>query len=195
MTTLEQAQTITTMQNSASLKRLSNQLRVDFAADVHGSGGKRKREPTRSIYEEAAKEQMACGKKGKSSKGVKKSSTIPRTKSTHNETTAISEVGDQDSYDDDTHELMLRAASSLAQLSAGYTNGTNDANEKETEIASVVDTIMKAHADALAAKDEAIQAATVALAAKEELVKAQSAIIAMLQSRLLSDQHTRGRIE
>ncbi len=181
------------MQNSASLKRLSNQLRVDFAADVHGSGGKRKREPTRSIYEEAAKEQMACGKKGKSSKGVKKISTILRT--THNETTEISEVDDQDSYDDDTHELMLRAASSLAQLSAWYTKGTNDASEKETEIASVVDTIMKAHADVLAAKDEAIQAATVALAAKEELVKAQSAIIAMLQSRLLSDQHTRGHIE
>jgi hypothetical protein len=181
------------MQNSASLKRLSNQLRVDFAADVHGSGGKRKREPTRSIYEEAAKEQMACRKKGKLSKGVKKSSTIPRT--THNETAEISEVDDQDSYDDDTHELMLRAASSLAQLSAGHTKGTNDATEKEKEIASVVDTIMKAHADALAAKDEAIQAATVALAAKEELVKAQSAIIAMLQSRLLSDQHTRGHIE
>jgi hypothetical protein len=38
----------------ASLRRLSNQLRVDFAMEVHGSGNKRKREPTRSIYEEAA---------------------------------------------------------------------------------------------------------------------------------------------
>ena len=37
-----------------TLKRLNNQLRVDFAIDVHGRDGKRKREPTRSVYEEAA---------------------------------------------------------------------------------------------------------------------------------------------
>ena len=35
------------------LKRLSKQLRVDFNVNVHGGEGKRKREPTRSIYEEA----------------------------------------------------------------------------------------------------------------------------------------------
>jgi len=34
------------------LKRLSKQLQVDFASNVHGSEGKRKREPTRTIYEE-----------------------------------------------------------------------------------------------------------------------------------------------
>ena len=36
------------------LKRLSKQLHVDFAINVHGTDGKRKRQPTRSIYEEAA---------------------------------------------------------------------------------------------------------------------------------------------
>lgn len=35
-------------------RRLSNQLRVDFAINVHGAEGKRRREPTRSIYEEEA---------------------------------------------------------------------------------------------------------------------------------------------
>ena len=194
MTAPEQTETIT-MQNSASLKRLSNQLRVDFAADVHGSGGKRKREPTRSIYEEAAKEQIACGKKAKSSKGVKRILAMQKTKITHYNPTEILEGDDLDSRDDDTHELMLRAASSLAQLSAGYSKGTNDASNKETETASVVETIMKAHADALEAKDEAIRAATVALAAKEDLVKAQSAIIDMLQSRLITNQQTCRHLE
>jgi hypothetical protein len=37
------------------LKRLSKQLHVDFAINVHGGEGKRKREPTRSIYEEMDK--------------------------------------------------------------------------------------------------------------------------------------------
>ena len=36
------------------LKRLSKQLRVDFATNVHGSEGKRRRDPTRTIYEENA---------------------------------------------------------------------------------------------------------------------------------------------
>lgn len=34
------------------LKRLSKQLKVDFALNVHGSEGKRKREQTRTIYDE-----------------------------------------------------------------------------------------------------------------------------------------------
>jgi hypothetical protein len=35
-------------------KRLSRQLQVNFSTNVHGSEGKRRREPVRSIYEEAA---------------------------------------------------------------------------------------------------------------------------------------------
>jgi hypothetical protein len=36
------------------LKRLSRQLHVDFAINIHGSEGKRKREQRRSVYEEAS---------------------------------------------------------------------------------------------------------------------------------------------
>jgi hypothetical protein len=36
------------------LKRLSKQLKVDFATNVHGSEGKRRREQTRTIYDEDA---------------------------------------------------------------------------------------------------------------------------------------------
>ena len=42
-------------ESSPSIRRLNKQLEVDFATDVReGCSGKRKREPTRSVYEEAA---------------------------------------------------------------------------------------------------------------------------------------------
>jgi hypothetical protein len=56
------------------LKRLSKQLRVDFNANVHGGEGKRKREPTRSIYEEAVMlNKKAVTSKTKKQKGKKQS--------------------------------------------------------------------------------------------------------------------------
>jgi hypothetical protein len=45
------------------LKRLSKQLHVDFAINVHGTDGKRKRQPTRSIYEEAAMQEKKKAKR------------------------------------------------------------------------------------------------------------------------------------
>ena len=39
------------------LKRLSKQLKVDFASNVHGSEGKRRRERTRTIYDEDASQE------------------------------------------------------------------------------------------------------------------------------------------
>jgi hypothetical protein len=81
-----------------SLKRLSHQLRVDFAMDVHGSGDKRRREPTRSIYEEAAlkfekeegKRQMAKKRKAKMSaaRNQKKAAGKRKAAKVSNQTTA-----------------------------------------------------------------------------------------------------------
>jgi hypothetical protein len=56
------------------LKRLSKQLRVDFDVNVHSGEGKRKREPTRSIYEEAAMlSKKAAKSKNKKPTGRKQS--------------------------------------------------------------------------------------------------------------------------
>lgn len=53
-------------------KRLSKQLKVDFATNVHGSEGKRKREQTKTLYDEdTATETRGIKKHGKKQHAVK----------------------------------------------------------------------------------------------------------------------------
>lgn len=75
------------------LKRLSKQLRVDFAVNVHGSEGKRKREPTRSIYEEAVMlSKKAVKSKNKKPKGKAQSKQYENDSSSHE----ISEIDESE---------------------------------------------------------------------------------------------------
>ena len=194
-----------------TLKRLNNQLRVDFAIDVHGRDGKRKREPTRSVYEEAAvnyekEERMRRLKKKKASPtknetrarvvfASNKTDTRRPIRYTEPSSAEISEIdcsyggenyGDiQHTTTTDHHHqnmLMMHAAASLAQLSQRTGEGATIANENLIAIEkATIEAITKAHIATIAAKDEAIQAANAALAAKEELVKAQAALIAMMK--------------
>ncbi len=157
-----------------SLKRLSSQLRVDFAFNVCGSGGKRKREPTRSIYEEAvADTEKGRRKHAKKMDPENKAKRVNSTKTKKPETSS-------------TDQLMMHAAESLAHFSrmAAKTEVVEKKITKENVSSverSMLEALNRAHLDALEAKDEAIKAAIAALAAKEELVKAQAALIAMMQ--------------
>ena len=155
-----------------SLRRLSNQLRVDFASNVYGAEGKRRREPTRSIYEEAAAS-LKLDSKGRMLKrmmkavakdeaGVKRE---PGTKRMHH--TVDTEEDSQ------TFSAMMHAATSLAQLKTSLQTALP---EKLT-----IETITRAHNESISAKDEAINAISATLVAKDELIKAQAALISVLQ--------------
>jgi hypothetical protein len=79
------------------LKRLSKQLHVDFAMEVRGNDGKRKRQPTRSIYEEAALEAEQRVKRPYVKKSVK-----PKASATNAESSAeISEIDEEEFNQED----------------------------------------------------------------------------------------------
>ena len=135
------------------LKRLSKQLRVDFAINVHGSEGKRKRQPTRSIYEEAV-----AVKRGKQAKTAKPKQQIHKKKKTKQiDSPEISEIDE----------------SEFTNTKPGNTDGA---------LTKIVESISSAHEAALAAKNEIIKTMAenhaAAIAAKDELINAQAALIA-----------------
>jgi len=161
------------------LRRLSNQLRVDFAAEVYGAEGKRKREPTRSVYEEAAMEMEKDMKERALKRVAKKTGEMQKKKYT---TPIHANTEDNDAYN---IIKMMNAATSLAQLRVRNPNDASPVNIGESHKASItektIETITKAHEDTLAAKDYIIKSITEALAAKEELIRTQSTLIAMMQ--------------
>ena len=153
-------------------KRLSKQLQVDFCINVHGSEGKRRREPVRSIYEEAAME-SATKKKRTRRTPVRKVHHAPPS-STDND------CGDISSLDDDE---MLQHAETLVNLS-GRQEPAEHKQKKPTSSSIVVaaltramDAVSQAHAVAIKAKDDTIKAMETASQALAETVRAQSALI------------------
>ena len=79
------------------LKRLNKQLRVDFAIEVHGNDGKRKRQPTRSIYEEAALEAEQRVKRPYVKKSMKPKSSASTTDAEETTSSAgISEIDEEE---------------------------------------------------------------------------------------------------
>ncbi len=146
------------------LRRLSKQLHVDFATDVHCAEGKRKREPTRSVYEEAA---MNLKEKNLKHMMKKKERAEKRRMS-----------------DDDSNHIvkMMNAAASLTQLRIRNTTGPSVSGTDSTLVAEkAIESINKAHEDTIAAKDFIIKSITTALATKEELIRTQSMLISMMQ--------------
>lgn len=157
-----------------SIRRLNRQLRVDFATDVRVSVGKRKREPTRSVYEEAAANMAKDTQKQALKKQARQTQKRIRRKQQRPSSTKST------LQSEDQHQLMLHAAASLAQMSR--TGKPAVAHDKPTASEKTTDFITKAHSDALlAAKDQAIRAANAALAAREELVRVQATLIAIMQ--------------
>jgi hypothetical protein len=163
-------------ESSPSIRRLNKQLEVDFATDVReGCSGKRKREPTRSVYEEAAVsvERDLAEKASKKKMRRANKQTAPKTP-TKKPYYAYSA--------DEQHTLMLNAATSLAQMGETRRQETASIHDKLDAAETTINLITKEYSDALlAAKDEAIRTATAALAAKEELVRVQAALIAIMQ--------------
>ena len=207
-----------------NLKRLSHQLRVDFAIEVQGSGDKRKREPTRSIYEEAAanfeKDETRRAARRKRTKHTlvtmrKRQDASDDVKSKgacygyeeKQKGKDMTQVSEQSSQEEENNSLVMMhaAAASLAQLSkragAGGDGGST-ANQSASSMAVAMErkmlkAITKAHIETLAAKDEAIKATAAALEAKNELVKMQATVIAMMQQGGITCNHTpslKGRI-
>ena len=167
-------------------KRLSRQLQVDFAVNVHGGEGKRKREPVRSIYEEAAIER-ANKKKRARRQYIRKQTTPP---STDNESGDMSEVDEDE---------LLRHAEMLASLSnaSGQTTPevktthmesnptrTAEASSIIDSLARAMDIVTQAHAHALQAKEDTIRAMDAAAKALTETVNTQTALIAELLGRI-----------
>ena len=152
-------------------KRLSRQLQVDFSVNVHGSEGKRRREPVRSIYEDAAHERANHKKR------VRK--VRPPT----------NDCGDISSMDEDE---LLHHAETLVSLSSGDASPEKrmTTSKKQTlsdnasiisSLARAMDVVSQAHAHTLGAKDETIKAMDLASKALAETVRTQAALIAQMR--------------
>ena len=115
------------------LKRLSKQLQVDFAINVHSSEGKRKREPTRSIYEEAVM-QKAAKSKNKKPKGRKQSKPYEKDSSSPE----ISEIDESEFMRNKSKDSKLIAISQedLSKILTFVTSA-------HTAIVEVKDEVMK----------------------------------------------------
>ena len=145
------------------LRRLNNQLRVDFAVDIHCTEGKRKREPTRSVYEEAVMKTKEKTTKGKTTKRRMKKTP----------STAEAEK--------DNMEIMMNAAASLNQLRIRSTRAESPSVGAETTPIAEKTSIMKSHEEALASKDYIIKSITATLETKDELIRTQSMLISIMQ--------------
>ena len=153
-------------------KRLSRQLQVDFSVNVHGSEGKRRREPVRSIYEEAA---LEANKK----KRVRRQQAKKTTQSTDNE-----------SSDFDEDEIM-KHAELLASLSGQETPDAKVVAKPSYQTPSILnaltramDIVTRAHTHTIQAKDDTIRAMETTTKALQETIASQTALIAELLSRV-----------
>ena len=159
-------------------KRLSRQLQVDFCINVHGSEGKRRREPVRSIYEEAAMEDAKKKKRARrANRKAQATVSISTAPSTDNDCGDISEL--------DQEEIMQHAEM-LANLSSGHSSPENTVVDAHTKtktsvvfeaLTRAMDAISQANAHALKAKDDTIRAMEVASNALAETVRIQAALL------------------
>ena len=132
------------------LKRLSKQLRVDFAISVHSSEGKRKREPTRSIYEEAVVVESARGGK----KGGKQRKARKERREDFSE---ISEIDETEFTKSNTPE-MSKIIESVSTAHAAALEAKNE----------IIRSMMESHAAAIQSKDEIIRTQAALIATLKE---------------------------
>jgi hypothetical protein len=137
------------------LKRLSKQLKVDFATNVHGSEGKRRREKTRTIYDE---------------------DVLPETKKPYKPRVVAAKPHE------DTHSFTEKKPKERSSPPPTTERAADPINERPYSFAEkALDAINDSHAQAVAAKDETIRALTSALAMKDDLLRTQASLIALLQ--------------
>ena len=159
------------------LKRLSHQLHVDFAVNVHGTDGKRKREPVRSIYEEA----VAQGKKRQPYQRKAQITPRKRMQQQQIDSPEISEIDEAE---------MLRHAEVLASLRRDEVHEPRSPVSKHTaNMAGIIETLTKAmetvntvHDQAIASKDEIIRTLHTATAAKDDTIRTKDEIISALNA-------------
>jgi hypothetical protein len=167
-------------------------LRVDFAKGLGVADGKRKREPTRSIYEEAEHD-MKKGMAGKARKRlVKKANSIEKRKYTtkHRKQDAAASTSDSAEEEEDPCNMatMMNAATALAKLRDGTrppaehsSSSAETFNHQLSFAEKTIELLTKAHENTLEAKDYIIKSVTTALIAKEELILAQATLIASMR--------------
>lgn len=153
------------------LKRLSKQLRVDFAINVHSGEGKRKREPVRSIYRDVVIE--TGNRKKKTMEAPGKSRRVKQERRRMDQQLLSStENSGTDDHDDDAAELFLNESKT----------------HKKHLISKLMESVSTAHAAALEAKDEIIRSMVESHAAsitvKDKVIAAQAALIATLQANI-----------
>jgi hypothetical protein len=152
------------------LKRLSKQLRVDFAINVHSGEGKRKREPVRSIYKDAVIE--TGNRKKKTMEASGKSRRVKQERRRMDQQ-LLSSTENSGTDDDDAAELFLNESKS---------------HKKKHLISKLMESVSTAHAAALEAKDEIIRSMVESHAAsitvKDKVITAQAALIATLQANI-----------
>lgn len=192
------------------LSRLCKQLQIDFASDTHGQDGeKRKREPTRSIYEEAAanfeKDEAERAQKKKSRKRAMKKGqhkaarrwmakkTTPIAKAlpaahSADASAEISEIdeGERSSFPynpEEQHAIMLHAAASLAQLGRQNTLRMEEEVAATREKAATVKQRAPMKAMLVKAHTDAL------LAAKDDTLRATTAAL-MAKEELVKLQAT-----
>ena len=164
-------------------KRLSRQLQVDFCINIHGSEGKRRREPVRSIYEEAAME-SAMKKKRIRRTPVQRKTTLNTAPSTDNDCGDISELDDDE---------ITQHAEMLANLSSGQespeliiakpTKSPSQNTSVILALARAMDAVAEANMHTIKAKDETIKAMETMTQALAETIRLQSAQLASRHPR------------
>ncbi len=138
------------------LKRLSKQLKVDFAYNVHDAGdGKRKRETT--MPKKITKPRQQRAEKPKPQQQTEKPKKT-------NE--------DQPKQTDES--IIVQPNETIKQTPEQQPTITSFAQK-------ALEAVTKSHADTIAAKDETIRALTAALVAKDELIDAQAELMRTLQ--------------
>jgi hypothetical protein len=175
------------------LRRLNNLLRVDFAKGLGVTDGKRKREPTRSIYEEAEHD-MKKDMAGKARKRlIKKVNSIEKRKYTtkHRKQDAAASTSDsagEEEEDPCNMATMMNAATALAKLRDGtrqspaeHSSSAETFNHQLSFAEKTIELLTKAHENTLEAKDYIIKSVTAALIAKEELILEQAKLIASMR--------------
>jgi len=129
----EERTTTTTVPLDPVLRRLGKQLHVDFAMEVRGNDGKRKRQPTRSIYEEAALEAKQKVKRPYVKKVVKSKSSVTGKEEEEEETGSaeISEIDEDEFCHDEGKELKrMKKIEESGFISTAHHQNIVDAKDK-----------------------------------------------------------------
>jgi hypothetical protein len=170
------------------LKRISKQLHVDFAISVHSSGeGKRKRGPTRSIYEEAvaAVESTKGGKKKRRKIMMMDGKQQKHQKQQRKASSSKAMGGERKEEKGDSAEISEIDETEFFTQSRKPQQKQPQQKRMSKKMIIMMESVSAAHAAALEAKNEIIRSMmeshASAIQSKDEIIRTQAALIATLK--------------